>query len=99
MLPPYQVFDMPGGRKIALIGVVTETTPTIVTPSGVADVTFIDEADAVNKYVPELTRRGVQAIGVLVHEGGEQKGPQAANPNGCDTLTGPIVDINNRISN
>src|SRR5215218_3029098 len=30
MLPPYQVFDVPGGKKIALIGVVTETTPDIV---------------------------------------------------------------------
>ena len=97
MLPPYQVFDIPGGRKVALIGVVTETTPTIVAPDGVADVEFIDEADAVNKYVPELTRRGVEAIGVLVHEGGTQTGPAGANPNGCNTLTGPIVDINNRI--
>jgi 5'-nucleotidase len=97
MLPPYQVFDMPGGRKVALIGVVTDTTPTIVAPDGVADVEFIDEADAVNKYVPELTRRGVEAIGVLVHEGGQQNGPAGANPNGCNTLTGPIVDINNRI--
>jgi 5'-nucleotidase len=97
MLPPYQVFDMPGGRKVALIGVVTDTTPTIVAPDGVADVEFIDEADAVNKYVPELTRRGVEAIGVLVHEGGQQNGPAGANPNGCNTLTGPIVDINNRV--
>jgi len=97
MLPPYEVFDVEGGKKVALIGVVTETTPTIVTPSGVEDVTFIDEADAVNKYVPELTRRGVEAIGVLVHEGGEQTGPSKADPNGCDTLTGPLVDINNRI--
>jgi 5'-nucleotidase len=98
MLPPYQVFDIPGGRKIALIGVVTETTPGIVAPGGVADVAFIDEADAVNKYVPELTRRGVEAIGVLVHEGGVQNGPAGANPNGCNDLTGPIVDINNRIN-
>jgi 5'-nucleotidase len=88
---------MPGGRKVALIGVVTDTTPTIVAPDGVADVEFIDEADAVNKYVPELTRRGVEAIGVLVHEGGQQNGPAGANPNGCNTLTGPIVDINNRV--
>src|SRR4051794_5673690 len=91
MLPPYQVFDIPGGRKVALIGVVTKTTPTIVSPDGVADVTFIDEADAVNKYVPELTRRGVQAIGVLIHEGGQQNGPAAADINGCNSLTGPIV--------
>jgi 5'-nucleotidase len=97
MLPPYQVFDVEGGKKVALIGVVTETTPTIVAPDGVADVRFIDEADAVNKYVPELTSLGVEAIGVLVHEGGTQDGPAKANPNGCDTLTGPIVDINNRI--
>jgi 5'-nucleotidase len=97
MLPPYQVFDIPGGKKVALIGVVTKTTPTIVAPDGVADVEFTDEADAVNKYVPELRRRGVEAIGVLVHEGGQQDGPSKANPNGCDTLTGPIVDINNRI--
>ncbi|MGY1803514.1 bifunctional metallophosphatase/5'-nucleotidase [Blastococcus sp. SYSU D00922] len=98
-LPPYQVFDIPGGRKIALIGVVTETTPSIVDAAGIADVRVIDEAEAVNKWVPVLQRRGVEAIGVLVHEGGEQTGSQKANPNGCDTLTGPIVDINNRIAN
>lgn len=98
MLPPYQVFDIPGGRKIALIGVVTRATPTIVSPDGVSDVTFIDEADAVNAYVPELTRRGVEAVGVLVHEGGQQSGPAKADPNGCNGLSGPIVDLNNRIS-
>jgi 5'-nucleotidase len=98
MLPPYQVFDVPGGKKVALIGVVTETTPTIVAPGGVADVEFIDEADAVNTYVRELQRRGVEAIGVLIHEGGTQNGPAGANPNGCNTLTGPIVDINNRVT-
>ena len=97
MLPPYQVFDVEGGKKVALIGVVTDTTPTIVAPDGVADVDFIDEAVAVNKYVPELKAAGVEAIGVLIHEGGQQEGPQKADPNGCDTLTGPIVDINNRI--
>src|SRR3954453_8649067 len=97
-LPPYQVFDIPGGKKIALIGVVPKTPPTIVAPDGVKDVNFIDEAVAVNKYVPELTRRGVQAIGVLVHEGGQQNGTGATDFNGCNSLTGPIVDLNNRIS-
>ena len=98
MLPPYQVFDIPGGKKIGLIGVVTEDTPNIVSPTGVADVKFIDEADAVNQWASFLQRRGVSAIGVLIHEGGEQKGA-AANSNGCDSLAGSIVDINNRISN
>jgi 5'-nucleotidase len=96
-LPPYQVFDVGGGKKIALIGVVTETTPGIVSPEGVEDVTFIDEADAVNRWVPVLRRKGIQAIGVLVHEGGTNTGDDAASYNGCDQLAGPIVDINDRV--
>ncbi|MGY1671347.1 bifunctional metallophosphatase/5'-nucleotidase [Geodermatophilus sp. SYSU D00710] len=99
MLPPYQVFRTPANQRIALIGVVTETTPTIVSPDGVADVTFIDEAEAVNRWVPELQRQGIEAIGVLVHEGGAVTDPNAAPAvDNCTGLTGPIIDINARTS-
>jgi 5'-nucleotidase len=99
MLPPYQVFRTPADQRFAVIGVVTETTPTIVSPDGVADVTFIDEADAVNRWVPVLQRQGIQAIGVLVHEGGTVTDPSAVpTANNCTALTGPIVDINARTS-
>jgi 5'-nucleotidase len=98
MLPPYQVFDVGGGKKLALIGVVTETTPTIAAAAGIQDVMFIDEAEAVNRYVPELQRKGIQAIGVLVHEGGSNTGTDKRDWNGCDTLSGPVVDINNAVS-
>src|SRR3712207_5221226 len=99
MLPPYQVFRTPANQRFAVIGVVTETTPTIVSPDGVADVTFIDEAEAVNRWVPELQRQGIEAIGVLVHEGGSVTDPNAAPAaNACTDLTGPIVDINARTS-
>jgi 5'-nucleotidase len=97
MLPPYEVFYTPGGTRVALIGVVTETTPTIVAPTGVTDVEFIDEAEAVNRYVPELQADGIEAIGVLIHEGGEAEGPAALDPNGCDQLTGPITEINDAV--
>ncbi|MGY1687096.1 bifunctional metallophosphatase/5'-nucleotidase [Geodermatophilus sp. SYSU D00804] len=99
MLPPYQVFQTPANQRFALIGVVTETTPTIVSPDGVRDVTFIDEADAINQWVPELQRQGIEAIGVLVHEGGAVTDPAATTTaNSCTGLTGPIVDINARTS-
>jgi 5'-nucleotidase len=98
LLPPYQVFDAGSGKKIALIGVVTETTPTIVSPAGIADVQFLDEADAVNRWVPQLQAQGIQAIGVLVHEGGSNTGADSRDRNGCAQLTGPIVDINARVS-
>jgi 5'-nucleotidase len=98
MLPPYQIFKTPANQDIALIGVVTETTPTIVSPTGITDVTFIDEAEAVNAWVPKLQAMGVQAIGVLVHEGGTVGNALPTAYDGCAGLTGPIVDINSRIS-
>ncbi|WP_222193930.1 bifunctional metallophosphatase/5'-nucleotidase [Modestobacter italicus] len=94
MLPAYSVVEVGGGKKLGFIGVVTDTTPTIVSPSGIADVEFVDEAEAINRYVPELQAQGVEAIVALVHEGGENPGTDATDPNGCDQLTGPIVDIN-----
>jgi 5'-nucleotidase len=98
MLPPYEVFDVGGGKQMALIGVVTKTTPTIVSPAGIADVEFIDEAEAVNRWVPVLQAQGIEAIGVLIHEGGENEGGDSLDVNGCDQLTGPIVDINADVS-
>jgi 5'-nucleotidase len=99
MLPPFQVFDVGGGRQMALIGVVTDTTPTIVSPAGIADVQFIDEATAVNQWVPVLQSLGIQSIGVLIHEGGEAgAGAPPAPYDACTGLTGPITDINAAVS-
>jgi 5'-nucleotidase len=100
LLPPYQIFTAPGGVKVAMIGVVTRTTPTIVSPQGVSDVTFTDEATAVNTWVPVLQRQGVQAIGVLIHEGGGADPATSPTPayDGCSNLHGPITDINAHIS-
>ena len=68
-------------------------------PDGIADVEFIDEADAVNRYVREL--RGAGHPGHRRPDattgGGHHAGPPALDPNGCDGLTGPIIDINQRI--
>lgn len=84
---------------MALIGVVTETTPTIVSPAGVETVDFLDEAETINFYVDELADPGfeggpVNAIAVLIHEDGEATGANAADFNACDGLEGAIVDIN-----
>ncbi len=71
-----------------------EGTPDIVSPSGVAGLDFLDEADTANRYAAELQRRGVDAVVVLLHEGGAQTPPIAIN--GCTGIAGPIVDIVNR---
>jgi 5'-nucleotidase len=99
MLPPYQVFQTPAHQKFALIGVVTQETPSIVSPAGIADVEFIPEAEAVNRWVPVLRDQGIEAIGVLIHEGGAVDPAMPPTPayDGCENLEGPITTINDDI--
>lgn len=47
-----------------------------------------------NRLVPELKAKGVDAIVVLIHEGGL---PVALDLNGCNGVSGPIVDIVDRL--
>ena len=49
--------------KVGFIGEVLKETPTIVTPTGVAGLTFQDEADAANRAVAELESKGVKMPG------------------------------------
>ena len=83
------------GVKIAFIGAVVKSTPTIVTPTGVAGLDFNDEADTINALVPELRAQGVRTMIVLIHEGGTATEPYSAR--NCATLAGPIVDIARRL--
>jgi 5'-nucleotidase len=70
LFPPYAV-ERVGGLPVGFIGAVLKETPTIVVPSGVAGVRFLDEAPTINRYVAELRQQGVRAIVVLIHQGGE----------------------------
>ncbi len=71
ILPPY-VIKKVQGVPIAFVGAVLEATPTIVTPTGVAGLKFLDEADAANSYVPEIKALGVKTIVLLIHQGASQ---------------------------
>jgi 5'-nucleotidase len=88
IFPPYEIREF-SGIPVAFIGLTLKGTPNIVSPVGVAGLEFRDEADTVNALVPELKARGVEAIVVLIHEGGFPTG----NYNECPGISGPIVDI------
>ncbi|RKG93026.1 bifunctional metallophosphatase/5'-nucleotidase [Corallococcus terminator] len=79
------------GVKVAFIGMTLEGTPQIVTPSGIAGLTFKDEVETVNALVPELKSQGVGAIVVVVHEGGTPALDSLYNE--CKGISGPILDI------
>jgi 5'-nucleotidase len=44
-----------GGVTVGVIGVVTQETPTLVTPGGIADLDFGDPVEAVNRVAAQLT--------------------------------------------
>ena len=82
--------------KIGFIGMTLEGTPSIVSPSGITNLEFLDEADTANRYARELRRRhDVEAIVVLLHEGGAES-PLSPQLNDCNNITGPIFDIVSR---
>ncbi len=69
ILPSYSIENV-RGAKIGFIGMTLEDTPNIVTASGVAGLEFRDEVATANALVPELQAQGVNAIVVLIHQGG-----------------------------
>ena len=69
VFPPYEIREF-DGIPVAFIGLTLKGTPLIVAPVGIAGLEFRDEAETVNALVPELKARGVEAIVVLIHEGG-----------------------------
>jgi 5'-nucleotidase len=106
LFPAYGVkeFTTDSGRTIdvGFIGEVLESTPTIVTPTGVAGLTFQDEADAANLAVQELRDDlDVKTNVLVIHEGGFQSpAPPFVGPaNGCaGNLAGsPIAEIAGRL--
>jgi 5'-nucleotidase len=98
-LPAYTVKRI-AGIRVGIIGAVTRTTPTIVVPSGVAGLDFIDEADGVNRAAMRLRKQGVRTIVALFHEGGELGTPQKRgdwNDATCPDRSGPIFEIAARL--
>jgi 5'-nucleotidase len=88
VFPAYEIREF-DGIPVAFIGLTLKGTPGLVSPVGVADLEFRDEADTVNALIPELKARGVEAIVVLIHEGGLPTGDYDE----CPGISGPIVDI------
>jgi 5'-nucleotidase len=88
VFPAYEIREF-DGIPVAFIGLTLKGTPNIISPQSAEGLEFRDEAETVNALVPELKARGVEAIVVLIHEGGTPTGDY----NECPGISGPIVDI------
>ena len=95
-LPPYWIRKIES-VKIAFIGMTLEATDTLVSASGIEGWEFRDEAATANSLVPILKKQhGVDAIVVLLHEGGSQT-PPPGDIDSCVGISGPIVAINDAL--
>jgi 5'-nucleotidase len=86
-----------GARKVTVgfVGLSLKTVPTLVSPDQLKDLTFGDEAEAINKAIPVLKAQGADAVVVLIHQGGTTT---AADPNSCAGFTGDIKPILDRLN-
>ena len=93
ILPAYTTRTVQG-VKVGFIGMTLEGTPGIVNPAGITDVRFLDEVETANKYADQLLAKGVEALVLLIHEGGQQNSPPTPlDPSGCANFTGALPPI------
>ena len=94
IFPAYavKVFD---GIKVGFIGLTLRGTDQLVDPTGIRSVVFEDEASTINREARILHDQGVNAIVVLIHEGGFTKG--LLNDRTCPGLSGDILPILDRL--
>jgi 2',3'-cyclic-nucleotide 2'-phosphodiesterase (5'-nucleotidase family) len=90
ILPPYVIREV-NGVKVAFVGATTKDLKNVTVAKGIPNIESTDPADAVNKLVPEIRAKGVKAIVVVVHEGGE------ADKTDPKKINGAIVDLANRL--
>ncbi|USX19814.1 bifunctional metallophosphatase/5'-nucleotidase [Oxalobacteraceae bacterium OTU3REALA1] len=94
ILPAYKI-ETAHGVKVAFIGTVLRETAETSLASGIAGLQFIDEADAINRQLPELRQQGVGVFVVLLHQGGITV--EKFDQQDCSQLTGPVVDVVKRL--
>lgn len=94
VLPAYKI-ETAHGVKIGFIGTVLRETAESALASGIAGLEFVDEADAINRQLPELRKEGVGVFVVLIHQGGRTT--DKFDQQDCANLQGPIVDVVKRL--
>lgn len=95
IFPPYIIKSV-HGISVAFIGAVLKNAADSMFPSNAEGVTFLDEADAINHYIPEIKAKGATVIIVLIHEGGNQK-PYEGRTRSNTKVEGRITEIIDRL--
>lgn len=102
ILEPTYVHEFEEGVEVGFIGMTLEATDEVVAAAGIEGIEFLDEIETANRYAAELQDDGVEAIVLLLHEGGYPT-EEESETHECDTfgpetaVAGPIVDIGENV--
>ncbi|WP_114522341.1 bifunctional metallophosphatase/5'-nucleotidase [Altererythrobacter sp. ZODW24] len=94
IFPSYGIKRFGSGASevaVAVIGLTLEDTPTLVTPSGIAGLTFAEEASTINALIPQLEAEGADAIIVSIHQGLFTE--VGYNDSSCGEVAGALLDV------
>ena len=89
-MPGYRIEEVKG-VKVGVAGAVLQGTASVAVASAIAGLDFIDEAEAINKTLPQMRAEGAKVFIALIHEGGRTD--ESPDQPGCRGLTGGVVDI------
>jgi 5'-nucleotidase len=77
--------------RVGFVGLTLRDTSTLVTPTGIAGLSFEDEADTINAAARRLRVQGADAVVVLIHQGlSTQVG---YNDHSCGGVSGDLLPI------
>lgn len=85
-LKPFIIKEI-GGVRVAVIGLVTERTPTCTHPANAVGLTFLSPKAVLEAYLPEL-RKAADVVIVLSHLGHDADRVLAAQVRGMDAVIG-----------
>jgi 5'-nucleotidase len=94
LLPGTALRSFGTGRRrvqVGFVGLTLRDTSTLVTPTGVAGLTFEDEADTINAAARQLRAQGADAVVVLIHQG--LNPTLGYNDHTCRGITGDLLPI------
>ncbi|GAB3158951.1 ExeM/NucH family extracellular endonuclease [Myceligenerans halotolerans] len=96
-LPEYAVREI-GGIDVGFVGVVTEETPTLVTPAGIEGLEFGSPTEAINRVTDELLDGDVEngeadLVVALAHDGASMGTPEGATLEDEVAVGGPFAEL------
>ena len=94
LVAPY-VIETVRGIKIAFVGAQVEDLASVVSASSMQGIRVEDEAEAINRFIPAIKRKGADIVVAVVHQGGNTLA--AFDQPDCTDLEGDIVDIVERL--